>query len=467
MRMALVVTSVGYGDILAFTLPTNRSQFHYTVVATTPEDTQTQKVCEYWNVHCIQVPEFHNGGGFRKGAGINSALRTLKQVGHGEGWVIHMDADIFLPPLAGEMLGRAALDPKFVYGIDRMMVRSFEDWTRFLNHPQVQQECRSYVHAKPFAMGTRIATPNPGYNGYVPIGFFQMWCPTQSGVDNYPEEHTSAGRGDMLFAAKWPRAQRAMIPEIIGYHLESEFGVMGVNWNGRKTKPFLPTSCDPAPVAPPAPYMHETEADELERILLAHCPTGRRSDVLEWGSGGSTVRFPHTLHTHGRDCHWLAVEHDHTWASRIKPWLDPDVSIEVRPPRGDFKDPESWQHYIECGHGEQFDVVLVDGRMRRRCLLVAGSRLRDRDSVIVLHDAERPYYHPGLEGYEGEFVTKRIWVGKPKHLPGPPQEPPAGDQYPAPCPDDPILDPEGLTFWIVFGAVLGLVIAFYALMLFP
>jgi hypothetical protein len=74
--------------------------------------------------------------------------------------------------------------------------------------------------------------------GYVPIGFFQMWCPSVSGVYVYPEGHTDAGREDLLFANQWSRADRGFIPELVAYHLETEDSGYGTNWGGRKTKQF-------------------------------------------------------------------------------------------------------------------------------------------------------------------------------------------------------------------------------------
>jgi hypothetical protein len=77
--------------------------------------------------------------------------------------------------------------------------------------------------------------------GYEPIGFFQMWNPKASGVYLYPELHGAADRTDVLFAKKWARKNRGLIPEIIGIHLDSEnstINEMGKNWNGRKTNYF-------------------------------------------------------------------------------------------------------------------------------------------------------------------------------------------------------------------------------------
>ena len=126
-----------------------------------------------------------------------------------------------------------------LYGCDRHMVTE-ADWVQHQAMPRLQQENDVYVHVDPFPIGTRISTSS--YGGYVPIGFFQLWNPVASNQFEYPETHSGAGRTDMIFAGKWPRAKRALLPELIVYHLESEPGAMqGANWAGRKTKPFGPT----------------------------------------------------------------------------------------------------------------------------------------------------------------------------------------------------------------------------------
>ena len=239
-----VTTCVNYADFLAATLPTNRFQFDRMVVVTAPEDTATQRVCEYNNVQCIVTDVFNSRWGeFCKGAAINEGLAELSL---GD-WVVHLDADIALPPLTKQLIENAELDKRMVYGADRHILDE-SAWQQHTAMPRLQQEDNVYVHVDPYRMGTRIATSH--YGGYIPIGFFQLWHPEVSDVYEYPEQHTDAGRGDMLFAAKWPRAQRALMPEIVVYHLESEPGAMqGTNWAGRKTKPFGAAVTDPIPAS--------------------------------------------------------------------------------------------------------------------------------------------------------------------------------------------------------------------------
>jgi hypothetical protein len=233
MKLEAVVICESYADFLAETLPMNRILFDKLVVVTSPEDHKTQRICEYWHVKCIQTDSIRSRWKeFCKGSAINEGLADLDK----DGWLVHMDADIALPPLTRKLIERADLDPAMVYGCDRFMVRSYKDWRRFKHLPALQQECEAWIHPHAFQLGTRVMSDKMG--GYIPIGFFQLWNPSASGISQYPQEHTSAGRGDMLFAEQWPRSKRGFIPEVIGYHLESEKSEMGSNWRGRTTKPF-------------------------------------------------------------------------------------------------------------------------------------------------------------------------------------------------------------------------------------
>jgi len=233
MKIEAVVTCVDYADFLAETMPHNRSLFDKLVVVTAPEDQATQRICEYWHVDCVRTDEFRTRWGeFRKGAAINDGLARLDCTD----WLVHMDADIVLPPLARTLLESAALDPSFIYGVDRHMVQGYAPWRQFMTLPALQQENGIFVHTNPFPIGVRV-TPRI-HGGWLPIGFFQMWNAV-SGRLRYPDTHLDAGRTDMQFAAQWPRNRRALIPEIVAYHLESEPGApMGVNWNGRRTRAF-------------------------------------------------------------------------------------------------------------------------------------------------------------------------------------------------------------------------------------
>jgi len=232
-RIEAVVICDQYHDFLRHTLPQNKFLFDRIVVVTSFEDKKTQRICEYFHVECItsDVMESRKKH-FRKGAGINEGLAALSKAD----WVVHLDADIQLPPQTRILLERANLDKKMLYGIDRFLVKGPKAWDEFQNMPRLQHELDCYVHMNAFPLGTRVMQPNA--QGYIPIGFFQMWNPKVSGVEKYPEGHTDAGREDGMFTLRWSRAERALIPEIIGYHLESDDARNASNWSGRTTAPF-------------------------------------------------------------------------------------------------------------------------------------------------------------------------------------------------------------------------------------
>lgn len=231
-----VIVCVNYGDFLAETLPLNKQHFDKLVVVTSEEDLETQKLCEYHYVECV-IADFGPPGTFDKARGINEGLKHLSK----KSWVIHLDADIALTPQTGQILRSLKLDTNCLYGIDRFLIKSYKLWRRQVKKPQVVNEMNTYIHTQKFTVGTRFMADS--YGGYIPIGFFQMWNPMVSGVYEYPEGHTSAGRTDMLFAGEWPRSRRHMLPEIVAFHLESEPAPQGINWSGRKTRPFRKPTC--------------------------------------------------------------------------------------------------------------------------------------------------------------------------------------------------------------------------------
>jgi hypothetical protein len=233
-KMEAVVVCDGYADFLCHTLPHNKFLFDKIVVVTSYEDKATRKLCEYLHVECIPTDVLKSRHGvFCKGAGINVGLAALDK----DAWVVHLDADIYLPPQTRILLENAALDKSFVYGCDRFIVRGRKAWDDFIEKPVLQHENECWIHLNAFPLGTRVMHRSTG--GFVPIGFFQLWHPKTSGVSTYPEGHTSAGREDTLFLAPWPRSKRGFIPELIVYHLESDDARNAANWGGRTTAPYV------------------------------------------------------------------------------------------------------------------------------------------------------------------------------------------------------------------------------------
>jgi glycosyltransferase involved in cell wall biosynthesis len=236
MYLEGVIICCDYSDFLAHTLPYNKNQFNKLIVVTDTKDTATKKLCEYHHVECLQTDVFYeNGDTFNKGKAINAGLEKLTL----KGWVVQLDADIYLPPLTRGILDRIELDPQTIYGMDRLMCPNYESWIKFIENPEFIQEAYIYIHPNAFPMGVRIAEYMS--KGYEPIGYFQMWNPRASGIFEYPTQHGKADRTDVLHAKQFPRIKRQLLPEVLCIHLDSEgltVNNMGKNWNGRKTAWF-------------------------------------------------------------------------------------------------------------------------------------------------------------------------------------------------------------------------------------
>src|ERR1700722_4679961 len=93
-RLECVTVCVGYGDFLRETLPYNMRHFDRYVVVTTEHDTETQNLCKHLGVECLVTDLMSRDGLFAKSRGIDYGLANLR----GNGWIVHLDADIWLPP---------------------------------------------------------------------------------------------------------------------------------------------------------------------------------------------------------------------------------------------------------------------------------------------------------------------------------------------------------------------------------
>ena len=233
MFLECVIICVDYADFLAWTLPFNRQQFDRLVVVTSKQDKQTRKLCEFYHVQCVPTDDFYRAEkAFDKAAGLNVGLRALEL----KDWVAVMDADILLPPRAKEMFERAQPNKDFIYGIDRVNCPDFAHLIDFLADPEMQYFGQAFVAMNQFDMGARLVCEQ----GYVPIGFYQMWNPKGSQTLRYCEQHDSYGNhSDMNHASQWPRNKRGFIPEVIGVHLSSDADTRN-NWRGRRSPYFGP-----------------------------------------------------------------------------------------------------------------------------------------------------------------------------------------------------------------------------------
>lgn len=202
----------------------------------------------------------------------------------------------------------------------------------------------------------------------------------------------------------------------------------------------------------PLPWMSEEESEKawmtvrdgdlLELLLLAHAArAGAPVDVLEWGAGRSSLYYSARLEEQGLLESWLSVEHNRGFfLSEIEPELArrPSASYVLSEDHvpalarttltavvfdgGDLQpyDPDREEDRradldgyvgLPASLGRRFDIVVVDGRKRRRCLLEASSLLSE-NGIAILHDAWRPYYQCAFGAFAfSRRVGDELWVG--------------------------------------------------------
>jgi len=243
VKIEAVTVCVNYSDFLAHTIPENINHVDRLVVVTTHADKATQELCRKYSVDCVMTEDFFKDGDkFNKGRAINYALSHLRW----DDKVIHLDADIVLPMRFRQMLHYHDLKDDTVYGMDRLNVKNYENWTAHKNKTKPQHQYRFMVTPQEqFPIGSRLLHSELGW---LPCGYFQLWS-AKTGR-RYPVNAGSSEHSDVVFAAQW--SKRVLMPEMFCYHLESEEAPMGINWQGRKTKIFGP--CHTPPPPPPHGY---------------------------------------------------------------------------------------------------------------------------------------------------------------------------------------------------------------------
>jgi hypothetical protein len=235
MKIEAVIVCVDYADYLAETLPRNLPHFDRVVVVTAPHDTETQQLCRRLSTPYYATSVFHKDGGkFNKARGIDFGLGFL----HWNDWVVHLDADTYLPPMTRRWIQWRTLDRESIYGIDRVNCVGYEAWRAYLAGNDLQHDYMCRVKVPPFPLLDRIAIRD--YGGYLPIGYFQMWHGSLG--RRYPIAKGDAEHTDVLHAIQWDEGKRHLIPEVIGIHLQAASASLGANWKGRTTPRFGPAT---------------------------------------------------------------------------------------------------------------------------------------------------------------------------------------------------------------------------------
>jgi predicted O-methyltransferase YrrM len=141
-----------------------------------------------------------------------------------------------------------------------------------------------------------------------------------------------------------------------------------------------------------------------------------KSNVFEYGSGGSTVWLAQ------RTASVVSVEHDEAWRSRVQSKIDTlgiancrlmlvrstevnRAEIEATPWRQYLSDASDglFRDYvatIDEFPDDHFDLVVIDGRCRAACIGHSVPKLR-RGGLLLLDDSERDAYKGAIDALEG------------------------------------------------------------------
>lgn len=180
--------------------------------------------------------------------------------------------------------------------------------------------------------------------------------------------------------------------------------------------------------------MSHDDAEWVECLLAELATRADRLHVLEWGVGISTAYFSTFLSVQNIPYYWMAIEHSSAFLERTRlgevfqrssasvvtwrpgaarPWEPRGYGLEVVVAEGDPLSIGRFDDYVSLPRtaGLSFDLILVDGRMRRRCLLEASQLMRP-GGVTVLHDASRAYYQCSFRAFNmSTFVGDDLWLG--------------------------------------------------------
>ena len=183
------------------------------------------------------------------------------------------------------------------------------------------------------------------------------------------------------------------------------------------------------------PDMWMSEIRYIEKLLSDQAQKNNFLNVLEWGSGNSSIHFPKYLKENGINFRWICIENFIPWHEKVVSMIKEnnlDTYVEcylksaTEEANKDLQEQSDMSEFLNFASRlkRKFDFVLIDARKRSECLESAPSILA-RGGVVVLHDAQRERYHAGFKKYinGGEFVVEnaspdvpegiqKLWAGR-------------------------------------------------------
>lgn len=122
-------------------------------------------------------------------------------------------------------------------------------------------------------------------------------------------------------------------------------------------------------------------------------------EVFEYGSGNSTHWWAK------RAARVFSVEHDEAWFERVAPSAPANVTVRHVP-----LDPPGQYARSLIKAGRRFDVVVIDGRERVECALLAPDALTER-GVVVFDNSDRLDYADGYAALAARGFRRIDFIG--------------------------------------------------------
>lgn len=140
--------------------------------------------------------------------------------------------------------------------------------------------------------------------------------------------------------------------------------------------------------------------NSFKPMLEKWCNKIKPKRILEWGPGISTEDILMLC----PDAEIISIEHQKKYYDEWKEKL-PSIDLrlieeeDVHFNLGKVKEEDAMPNYTKPPIKGIFDLIFVDGRCRVKCMKFAKG-LMNKNSVLLLHDAERGYYNEGIELFD-------------------------------------------------------------------
>lgn len=150
--------------------------------------------------------------------------------------------------------------------------------------------------------------------------------------------------------------------------------------------------------------------------ILSHVKT----NMLEWGSGGSTLYFLQNLKPNQ---HLTSVEHHKQWYEQVKTNTTQYKNHTYHLIQGSVvgqnatpmeETPAGLGKYVSFNIPEEVDTVLIDGVARSTCILM--TYIKRPDITVFVHDVKRDWYDYAMKLYKNIEIIKHTEGDYPQDL---------------------------------------------------